>query len=93
MRTTVTIEPDLAYQLKRFMRQHDLGFKAALNQALRRGLASTVNGESEPPFAVDAKALDLRAGIDPARLNATADDLEIDAFRELAEQYSENRRS
>jgi hypothetical protein len=90
MRTTVTIEPELAYQLKRFMRQHDLGFKAALNQALRRGLSSAVNGENEPPFAVQAKALDLRAGLDPARLNAAADDLEIDAFRGLAIRHSEN---
>jgi hypothetical protein len=34
--------------------------------------------------------LDLRAGLDPARLNAAADDLEIDAFRGLAKRHSEN---
>lgn len=40
MRTTVTIDPDVAVQLEREMREQGLGFKEALNRALRRGLAA-----------------------------------------------------
>jgi len=40
MRTTVTLDPDVAVQLEKEMRKEGLGFKEALNGALRRGLAA-----------------------------------------------------
>lgn len=43
MRTTVTLDDDVVAQLKRVMKSDDLGFKEALNRALRRGL------EASPP--------------------------------------------
>jgi hypothetical protein len=86
MRTTVTIEQDVEHQLKRFMRERGLGFKAAINQALRRGLVSAVGSGNEPPFKVEARALELRAGIDPARLNAAVDELEIDTFGDVSQR-------
>ncbi len=39
MRTTVTLDPDVEVMLKTLMRERGIGFKAALNEALRRGLA------------------------------------------------------
>jgi hypothetical protein len=86
MRTTVTIDQDVEHQLKRFMRERRLSFKAAINQALRRGLVSAAGSENEPPFKVEARALELRAGIDPARLNAAVDDLEAGAFSEVSQR-------
>jgi hypothetical protein len=41
MRTTVTLDPDVESLLRNRMRERDLSFKEALNQALRQALAGT----------------------------------------------------
>lgn len=38
MRTTVTLDPDVAAKLKEEMRRKDISFKEALNSSVRRGL-------------------------------------------------------
>jgi adenine C2-methylase RlmN of 23S rRNA A2503 and tRNA A37 len=38
MRTTLTIDDDVAVQLKRLRRERDLNFKELVNELLRRGL-------------------------------------------------------
>ena len=38
MRTTLTIDDDVAVELARLRRQRDVGFKEIINDALRRGL-------------------------------------------------------
>ena len=38
MRTTLTIDDDVAVQLKRLRREQDVNFKVIVNEALRRGL-------------------------------------------------------
>ncbi|MGH9188092.1 MAG: antitoxin [Acidimicrobiales bacterium] len=38
MRTTVTLDPDVAALLKKRMKERGMGFKQALNDALRSGL-------------------------------------------------------
>jgi hypothetical protein len=38
MRTTLTIDDDVAVQLDRLRRQNDVGFKDLVNDVLRRGL-------------------------------------------------------
>jgi hypothetical protein len=38
MRTTLTIDEDVAVQLKRLRRERDANFKELVNEALRRGL-------------------------------------------------------
>jgi len=38
MRTTLTIDDDVAVQLKRLRRDRDVNFKELVNEALRRGL-------------------------------------------------------
>ncbi len=38
MRTTLTIDEDVAVQLKRLRRERDANFKDLVNEALRRGL-------------------------------------------------------
>lgn len=38
MRTTVTLDPDVAAKLKEEMRRRDISFKEALNSSVRRGL-------------------------------------------------------
>lgn len=38
MRTTVTLDPDVAQAINRLMHDRRLSFKAAINEAVRRGL-------------------------------------------------------
>jgi hypothetical protein len=47
VRTTVTIDEDLAVEIRRLMRERGTGFKETLNDLLRRGLRA---GERPEPF-------------------------------------------
>jgi hypothetical protein len=38
MRTTLTLEPDVAAQVERLRKERDIGLKDVINEALRRGL-------------------------------------------------------
>lgn len=65
------------------MRARGQSFKQVLNLALRKGLADVAGDEQEPPFEIHARPMRVRAGLDPARLNSLADELEIDAHADL----------
>ena len=81
MRTTLTIDDDLAEALKDLSRQRASSFKAVLNDVLRRGLSAGEMPElSAEPFRVASAARGFRPGIDPMRLNQLADELETDRF-------------
>jgi len=41
MRTTLTLDPDVAARLRKRVEAGDVSFKEAVNEALRRGLAET----------------------------------------------------
>jgi hypothetical protein len=85
MRTTVTLDPDVEQLLRDSMQRQRQSFKEALNQAIRNGLAHSGGGGLEStPFAVRARRMGLRAGIDSARLNQMADELEAEGFNELS---------
>lgn len=83
MRTTVTIDPQVEQLLRQAMQTRGQSFKQVLNSALRKGLADVEHDAREPRFEVHARPMHLRAGVDPARLNALADDLEMQAHAEL----------
>lgn len=48
MRTTVTLDPDVEALIKRAMRERGIGFKQALNDAVRAGAASRPAGRETP---------------------------------------------
>jgi hypothetical protein len=51
MRTTLTLDDDVAVQLKRLMRKHDSSLKDIVNDALRRGLCEmATRPKSRTPF-------------------------------------------
>jgi hypothetical protein len=78
IRTTVTLDLDVAEQLKALARRRNISFKAALNTALRDGLAAE-RGENTP-FHVAARPMGLRPDIDfthALRLAAELEDEEI----------------
>lgn len=80
MRTTVTLDPDVEQLLKDEAHRTRTSFKAVLNNAVRAGLRRTAPPERREPFMVEASPMQLRTGIDPARLGEIADELEI-AYR------------
>ncbi|MBV8841267.1 MAG: hypothetical protein JO307_00525 [Bryobacterales bacterium] len=67
MRTTLTLEDDIAEQLTDLARESRKGFKAVVNETLRRGLGGAVR--REPKFILKPHAGNLRPGIDDRRLN------------------------
>ena len=83
-RTTVTLDSDVEQLLRDAMQRRRQSFKEALNQAIRSGLSDLGTGEREGRFKVSARPMGLRTGIDPARLNQLADDIEVDAFLTLS---------
>ena len=62
MRTTITLDPDVAARLRSLARERGISFKAAVDTVLRRGLAE--GAASSRPFRVQARPLNLRPGID-----------------------------
>jgi hypothetical protein len=77
MRTTLTLEDDLAAKLKEFARRRRLSFKDAVNSILRRGLTTQDAGRRVPKrFRVRTFRSPLRPGVDPLKLNQLADELE-----------------
>lgn len=81
MRTTVTLDEDVAELLREARVRARSSFKKALNDAVRRGLKGTATGEPEPEFVVAGRSLGMLRGIDPARLSELDDEIEIEEFR------------
>ena len=58
----MTLDPDVAEQLKAVARRKNLPFKVALNDAVRAGLAAERGGRR--PFEVESRPLGLKPGVD-----------------------------
>jgi hypothetical protein len=82
MRTTVTLEPDVAARLKEYAHRRRTSFKAALNAAVRRGLsAQEPTASSRRRFVVKPHSSPFRPGIDSGKLNQLVDQLEAENYR------------
>lgn len=75
MRTTVTLDPDVAAKLKRAARERDISFKEALNTNLRRGLESGAPSAARP-YRISTRQLGIKPGFDLDRAVALAGRLE-----------------
>jgi len=80
MRTTLTIDDDLASCLRKESLHKGMSFKEIVNMALRRGLASA--HEVAPAQRVVTRPHDygFKPGIDLDKLNQLADELEAEEF-------------
>ena len=58
MRTTLTLDDDVAAQLERLRRQRDLKFRELVNDVLRRGLRE-MSGEPRRRKAVRTRTFDM----------------------------------
>lgn len=74
MRTTVTLDPDLAARLKALARERGVSFKEALNSVLRRGL--TEGDEGARPYRQRTYTMGARPGIDLTKALQLAAELE-----------------
>lgn len=74
IRTTVTLDPDVAEQLKALARRRNLSFKEALNNAVRVGLAAERGGSR--PFHTPTWPMGVRPGVDLTHALQMAADLE-----------------
>ncbi|MBI2894143.1 MAG: DUF2191 domain-containing protein [Deltaproteobacteria bacterium] len=78
MRTTIDIDEDLSSKLRRIASKRGASFKEVINEAIRRGLAAQERApRRRTPFRVEPFRSAFRPGVDPLRLNALVDELEI----------------
>lgn len=73
MRTTVSIEPDLARLLERRMAEEGKGFKQVLNDTLRRGFESAVR-DTPARYEVPTFESAVLPGVDLAKVNQLLDE-------------------
>jgi len=84
MRTTITLDPDVARRLETEMKRSGEGMKAIVNRALRLGLGMTDRPIDPGPFRVEPHAFGFRPGTDVDRLNQIVDELDAEeAARKL----------
>ena len=76
MRTTVTLDDDVAAGVQRIARERGLSFKAALNGLLRNGL--TAASPSSRAYSVPTRAMGLRPSVDLDKALRLAGELEDD---------------
>ena len=78
MRTTLTLDDDLASLLKLRARQLDISFKEMVNRVLRSGLgAEMAPAKREVPKTIP-HSYGFRPGIDLDKLNQLVDELEAE---------------
>lgn len=81
MRTTLTVDPDVAVALERLAQEHGLTFEEAVNATLRAGLGAA----DVPEFRTSSRSMGLLPGIDLDHALRTADQVEDDAITRKAE--------
>ena len=78
MRTTLTLDPDVARRVKARMTEKKLSMKQVVNEALRAGLAASPP-KPDARFSVEPHSCQFKAGIDLDKLNQLVDELEAEA--------------
>ena len=90
MRTTVTLESDVARLLTDQARRTRKSFKETLNAAVRLGLGRGLESAAGARFALEAHPMRLKAGLDGGHLNSLLDELATDAFIDKARVDKQN---
>lgn len=76
MRTTLTLDPDVAQMLEQEVHRVRQPIKQVVNDALRRGLRPAPGRVPTRPYRVRPHLARLLPGLDGGHLNALADELE-----------------
>jgi len=87
MRTTLTLDDDLARLLKKTARDSERPFKQVVNEAIRAGLVALEEPPARQPYRLEPADLGgVRPGIDLTKALRLADELEDEALRQKLEQ-------
>jgi predicted DNA-binding ribbon-helix-helix protein len=79
MRTTLTLDDDVAVKLRELAERQKLTFKQAVNQVLRRGLTAQERpARRGKSYRVETFRSAFRPGVDPLRLTQLSDELEVE---------------
>ena len=78
MRTTLTLDPDVAKRLEAELKRSGEGMKAVVNRALRVGLGMTEKPTKPSPFSVEPHRLGFLPGTVLDGLYLLADELEAE---------------
>jgi hypothetical protein len=78
VRTTLTLDDELAARLAQIARETDQPFKTVVNETLRRGLAE--HAPPVPAFDYQPHPGNLQPGIDDRRLNELAWQLDEERY-------------
>jgi hypothetical protein len=92
MRTTLTIDDDLAGILQRKSRELDKPFKEIVNQALRKGLAENSTQKKHKIIVRPHDFGAMKAGLDMDRMNQLVDELEVEDYLRKAAKDDNARR-
>jgi hypothetical protein len=79
MRTTLTLEPEVAGRIRREVRRTGKALKVVVNEALKRGLGMQGRAPRAPAFRVAPRAFGIKPGVDLDRLNQVVDELDVEA--------------
>lgn len=76
MRTTLTLDEDVAAKLKSEARKSGKPLKAVVNEALREGLTARKAAKKQPPFKVRARSLGHYPGLDYDNIGVLLEQIE-----------------
>jgi hypothetical protein len=77
MRTTITLDDDVAANLRTIARKSGRAFKDVVNDALRKGLALEIAAKRLPPFAIaDEHLIRLIPGLNYDKVEEIFDQLD-----------------
>ena len=80
MRITLTLDPDVARVVAEEAHRQHKPFNQVVNEAIRRGLAPHVTGQTPPRYEVRPHRTKLQPGIDAGSFNKLVDELEDEAI-------------
>jgi hypothetical protein len=93
MRTTLTLDDDLAGLLKQRAQELGVPFKEAVNRAIRIGLGDAAQTRPHPAPKTIPHSFGFRPGVDLDKLGQLADELEAEAFAEKGHDLARRKRS
>ena len=92
MRTTLTLDDDLAGLLKQRAQELGVPFKEAVNRTIRAGLGEAASaGRHRAPKTVP-HSFGFRPGVDLDKLGQLADELEAEAFADKSHDFARRKR-
>jgi hypothetical protein len=93
LRTTLTLDDDLAGLLTQRARELGIPFKEAVNRTIRAGIGEDPVTRSQPAPKTISHSFGFGPGIDLDKLGQLADELEAEAFVEKIHDSARRKRS